>query len=108
MATLAVLWLAVNLSVSGINGGILFLAATSALSKPSTIGWKGGLLRFLKRQNLSRCRSSRRINRNSRYELWIADRKLLHQFERFLNVAVEGDFLRDSFAARAHHHVPVA
>jgi len=40
-------------------------------------------------------------------ELWIADRKLLHQFEGFLNAAVKGAFLQDSFAALAHHYVPL-
>ena len=60
-------------------------------SRDERIEWRGGLLRFLKKQNLSHCQKSSRIKRNSRCELWIADRKLLHQFEGFLNAAVGGE-----------------
>ena len=39
-----------------------------SLSKPSSIGERDGLVRFLKRQNLSRCQKSRLFKQSNRYE----------------------------------------
>src|ERR687886_662288 len=64
---LVVLWLEVNLWVSGISGGISSPAALNALSKRSTIGERDGLGRFLMKQNLFHCQRNQLAQQDNHY-----------------------------------------